>query len=168
MPAYQPISRGATHVLRAVWMDNEASVIVNVPVEAAFKDWEGKEDIASWMEWIKSVEVLKDDPTKSRWKLEYVLMGTPLSYSWVAKDLTPMPNKKIHWRAVDGLPNRGAVRFQAKGPTSCGVKLSISYQVPDVLLPLGEALRPLVESILLKDMKSYVKYAEAKHTAAKS
>ncbi|KAF3573110.1 hypothetical protein F2Q69_00063894 [Brassica cretica] len=36
----------------------------------------------------------------------------------------PVPNQKIHWRSVEGLPNKGSVRFFPKGPSSCIVQVN--------------------------------------------
>jgi uncharacterized membrane protein len=49
----------------------------------------------------------------------------------------PIPNQKIHWRSLDGLPNRGAVRFFPKGPSSCVVELTVAYEVPRLLAPVA-------------------------------
>eukprot|EP00850_Spirogloea_muscicola_P019409 SM000190S04845 [mRNA] locus=s190:56232:57421:+ [translate_table: standard] len=83
----------------------------------------------------------------------------------------PIHHQKIHWRSVDGLPNRGAVRFYPRGPLACEVEqrlqLTISYEVPDFLAPLASSLRPLVESIIQKDMERFATYARVQsHEAA--
>ena len=51
---------------------------------------------------------------------------------------------QIHWRSVPGstgnaieIANRGQIRFYRKSPSSCAVKLTISYELPDVLVPFG-------------------------------
>lgn len=53
---------------------------------------------------------------------------------------------QIHWRSVQGsssmgsaidIANRGQIRFYRKSPSSCAVKLTISYELPDVLVPFG-------------------------------
>ncbi|KOM35357.1 hypothetical protein LR48_Vigan02g150700 [Vigna angularis] len=41
----------------------------------------------------------------------------------------PTPNQKIHWRSMEGLPNRGAVRFYPKGPSSCIVEVRSFIQI---------------------------------------
>lgn len=35
------------------------------------------------------------------------------------------------------IANRGQIRFYRKSPQSCSVKLTISYELPDVLVPFG-------------------------------
>lgn len=83
--------------------------------------------------------------------------------------------------AVD-IANRGAIRFYRKskrggggggggaGATSsssgssgvphCAIKITISYEVPDVLAPFASALTPLVERILAGDMQRFKALAE--------
>ncbi len=56
---------------------------------------------------------------------------------------------QIHWVSQGGLPNRGAVTFFPRGADGCALQLSISYELPQVLLPVGEGVRPVVESILM-------------------
>jgi uncharacterized membrane protein len=59
------------------------------------------------MKWIDSVHVLEDNPELSRWKLA----TGGLEFSWLSRILKLVPNQIIQWESVDGLPNRGAVRF---------------------------------------------------------
>jgi uncharacterized membrane protein len=133
--------------------------------------WQNKADIPSWMPWITSVTVQPEDARMSKWLLSTTQFGLQLEFSWLARDLTPVPLQKIHWVSAGGLPNRGAVTFFPRGPdaggTSCAIQLSISYELPEascraaspvaagshtptqVLLPVGNSVRPVVESILV-------------------
>jgi uncharacterized membrane protein len=56
---------------------------------------------------------------------------------------------QIHWASMGGLPNKGSVTFFPRGADGCALQLSISYELPQVLLPVGEGVRPVVESILM-------------------
>lgn len=68
-------------------------------------------------------------------------------FSWLAQNLAPLKNQKIHWRSVPGsvggnlglleVNNRGQIRFMKKGPDSCSVKLTISYEVPSAMAPFA-------------------------------
>ncbi|CAN0902421.1 hypothetical protein LINGRAHAP2_LOCUS21965 [Linum grandiflorum] len=89
------------------------------------------------MPFISSVQILKDKPDLSRWSLKYEAFGQDIEFSWLARNMQPTPNQKIHWRSLDGLPNRGAVRFFPKGATSCTVELTVSYEVPPILSPVA-------------------------------
>ncbi|EIE22975.1 hypothetical protein COCSUDRAFT_29043 [Coccomyxa subellipsoidea C-169] len=156
---------------RAVqWLENSAEQEVAIPVEKAFEMWEDRERIPQWMPWITSVTVLPEDPRLSRWTLSTQQFGRNWEFSWLAQNLTPTKLQKIHWRSVQGstggslgsgidIANRGQIRFYRKTPTSCSVKLTISYEVPDVLAPFAGALTPIVESILSNDLKRFAELA---------
>jgi uncharacterized membrane protein len=65
----------------------------------------------------------------------------------MALNMTPLKYQKIHWRSVPGssggslgaleVQNRGQIRFMKKGPEKCAIKLTISYEVPNVLAPFA-------------------------------
>ncbi|KAG0473395.1 hypothetical protein HPP92_014747 [Vanilla planifolia] len=105
------------------------------------------------------MKVLKDKPDVSRWTLKYEVFGQDVEFSWLARNMQPIPNQKIHWRSLEGLPNRGAVRFYPKGPSSCRIELTVSYEVPQVLAPVASALKPFLESLLLRGLDSFVTFA---------
>ena len=65
------------------------------------------------------------------------------------------------------MANRGQIRFYPRGQDGCAIKLTISYEVPDILAPFGGALRPVVEGILQRDMNRFSQYALT-HGAAQS
>jgi len=151
----------------AQWIENSASTDVDVPLEEAWALWDDREQIPTWMPWISSVKVEEDDPKRSRWTLQTHQFGQDWTLSWLAMNMAPIPQQKIHWRSVEGsnsagieVSNRGSIRFFRRTPTSCNVTLTISYEVPDVLAPFGNALQPLVESIIGADMERFAKYAK--------
>lgn len=150
----------------ARWLENKASLDVPLPLEPCWVLWEDREKIPLWMPWIKSVTVLADDPRLSRWTLSTNQFGREWTFSWLARNLTPVKNQKIHWISEPGssLPgvsinNRGQIRFIRRGPTTTNITLTISYEVPDVLVPFANALTPLVEGIIGKDMVRFKDFA---------
>lgn len=144
----------------STWLDNSAQVEADVPLAEAWALWSNQENVVNWMPWIASVKVMEGEPNLSKWTLRYSAFGQNFEFSWMARLLKPIQNQKIHWRSVDGLANRGAVRFYPRGPTSCGVELTISYEVPDVLAPFASGVKPLVESILKSDLNRFAVYAK--------
>ena len=158
--------------------------------------WEDRPRIPQWMPWIASVTVLPDDgkgsgDKLSRWLLRTEQFGRAWEFSWLAQSLTPVKFQKIHWRSVQGstggalgsavdIANRGAIRFYRKcagksGGSStsaaaplCAIKITISYEVPDVLAPFASALTPLVERILAGDMQRFKVLAEKEFQEAAS
>ncbi|KAL7171943.1 hypothetical protein ACSBR2_031603 [Camellia fascicularis] len=71
------------------------------------------------------LHILQDKPDLSQWSLKYEAFGRDIEFSWLARNMQPIPNQKIHWRSLDGLPNRGVVRFFPKGPSSCVVEVRL-------------------------------------------
>jgi hypothetical protein len=70
-------------------------------------------------------------------------------FSWLARNLAPVKNQKIHWASEPGtaslpglnIANRGQIRFVRRGPAACSVALSISYEVPEMLVPFANVRR---------------------------
>ncbi|KAJ6390326.1 hypothetical protein OIU77_024528 [Salix suchowensis] len=111
---------GSSPFLLQSWVKME----IDVPVGVAYNLYSDRESIPRWMPIISSVKVLKDKPDLSRWSLKYEGLGQNIEYSWLARNMQPTPNQKIHWRSLEGVPNRGAIRFFRKGPSSCLLEVS--------------------------------------------
>uniref|UniRef100_A0A3Q7EGL7 Uncharacterized protein n=1 Tax=Solanum lycopersicum TaxID=4081 RepID=A0A3Q7EGL7_SOLLC len=105
--------------------------------------------------------ILEDKPDLSRWSLKYQAFGQNIEYSWLARNMQPTPNQKIHWRSLEGLPNRGAVRFFPKGPSSCIIELTFSYEVPQLLVPVASALKPFTENLLTQGLERFATFAKS-------
>ena len=138
------------------WLDHSVLVDVDVPVEAAWDLWSDLEQMPRWMKWIDSVHVLEDNPELSRWKLA----TGGLEFSWLSRILKLVPNQIIQWESVDGLPNRGAVRFYDRQGSSI-VKLSVAYAIPGLLGQLMDNLflGRVVESTIQADLERFREYA---------
>lgn len=147
------------------WLDNKASVDTEISVADAWEYWNDRERIPRWMKWIDTVKVSKQKPEFSKWTLRYGAFGRDFEFSWLARSMKPEHHKKIHWRSVDGLPNRGAVRFFPQGPNKCRVELTISYELPDIMAPLGTAVGPIVEGVLKNDLNRFAKLSKSKQLA---
>ncbi|KAJ8748659.1 hypothetical protein K2173_008104 [Erythroxylum novogranatense] len=166
------------------WQDCTVKMEVDVPVSVAYDRYSDRESIPRWMPFISSVKVLEDKPDLSRWSLRYKAFGRDIQFSWLARNMQPIPNQKIHWRSLEGLPNRfvvenkqtisyglkrhvcatGAVRFYPKGPESCMVELTVSYEVPQLLAPVASALQPFLESLLIRGLERFAKFAKSYYT----
>ncbi|XP_074585078.1 uncharacterized protein LOC141840887 [Curcuma longa] len=137
------------------WQDCSSEIEVDVPCSVAYDCYSDRETIPKWMPFISSVKVLQDKPSLSRWSLKYEVFGRDVEFSWLARNLQPIPNQKIHWRSLEGLPNRGAVRFFPKGPSSCRVQLTVSYEIPEILIPVAAALKPFMEGLLAQGLQRF-------------
>ncbi|KAF8692502.1 hypothetical protein HU200_039602 [Digitaria exilis] len=146
------------------WQECTTELEVDVPCSVAYQCYSERESIPQWMPFISSVKILEDKPDLSRWSLKYEVFGRNVEFSWLARNMTPIKNQKIHWRSLEGLPNRGAVRFFPKSPSSCRVQLTVEYEIPEILAPVGSALKPFMEGLLLKGLESFAAYAKERNS----
>ncbi|HEY9738432.1 MAG TPA: SRPBCC family protein [Trichocoleus sp.] len=137
------------------WLDHSVLVDVDVPLETAWGLWSDLEQMPLWMKWIDSVTVLEEDPDLSRWKLA----SRGFEFTWLSRIVNLVPQQIIQWESVDGLPNRGAIRFyDRKGSTT--VKLTVSYDVPGIIKWMDNLfLGRLVEAELQSDLDRFKQYA---------
>ncbi|EDX74539.1 Streptomyces cyclase/dehydrase superfamily [Coleofasciculus chthonoplastes PCC 7420] len=125
-------------------------------METVWSLWSDLEQMPRWMKWIDSVQVLEDNPDLSRWKLA----SSGFEFSWISRILKLVPHQIIQWESVDGLPNRGAVRFYDRHGSSV-VKLTVAYDIPGILGKLmdGLFLGRIVESTIQADLDRFRDYA---------
>lgn len=138
------------------WLEHSVQVEVDIPIELSWNLWSDLEQMPRWMKWIDSVHVLEDNPELSRWKLA----TGGLEFSWLSRILKLVPHQIIQWESVDGLPNRGAVRFYDRQGSSI-VKLSVAYAIPGLLGQLMDNLflGRVVESTIQADLERFREYA---------
>ena len=140
----------------ADWLEHSVQVEVEVPIDLAWNLWSDLEQMPRWMKWIESVKVLVDNPDLSRWKLA----TGGLQFTWLSRILKIVPQQIIQWESVDGLPNRGAIRFYDRKGSSI-VKLTVAYAIPGWLGKLMDNLflGRVVESTIQADLERFKEYA---------
>jgi uncharacterized membrane protein len=140
----------------ADWLEHSAQVEIPISVDAAWQLWSDLEQMPNWMKWIESVKILDDQPELSRWKLA----SGNFEFTWLSRILKALPNQIIQWESVDGLPNKGAIRFYDRKTDGSIVRLTVGYKVPMVLRWMdGLFLGQVVESTLQADMDRFRDYA---------
>jgi uncharacterized membrane protein len=141
----------------AEWLEHSAQVEVPLPVETVWHLWSDLEQMPNWMKWIESVTVLDDQPELSRWKLA----SNSFEFTWLSRILKELPHQIIQWESVDGLPNRGAIRFYDRKAEGSIVRLTVAYKVPAILQWMDNLfLGRVVESTLQADMERFRLYAQ--------
>lgn len=140
------------------WLEHSVQIEVDAPMDLVWKLWSDLEQMPCWMKWIESVKVLEDNPELSRWKLD----TGGLEFTWLSRIQQIVPHQIIQWESVDGLPNRGAVRFYDRH-TSSIVKLTVAYAIPGILGKLMDNLflGRVVESTLQANLERFRDYAIA-------
>lgn len=144
------------------WLEHSVYIDVEVPIDQVWELWSDLEQMPRWMKWIESVSVLEDNPDLSRWKLA----SGGFEFSWLSRITRLVPHQIIQWESVDGLPNRGAIRFyDHKGSST--VKLTVAYSIPSFLGKLMDNLflGRIVESTIQADLNRFRDYALAAQDA---
>ncbi|NEQ78228.1 MAG: hypothetical protein F6K24_34580 [Okeania sp. SIO2D1] len=140
------------------WLEHSVQIEVAVPIDLVWNLWSDLEQMPRWMKWIESVKVLEDNPDLSQWKLA----SANFQFSWLSRIQRVVHHQIIQWESVDGLPNRGAIRFYDRHGSSI-VKLTVAYGVPGWLIKIMDNLflGRMVESTLMADMERFRDYAVA-------
>ena len=143
------------------WLEHTVQIQVDVPIELVWSLWSDLEQMPRWMKWIDSVTILEDNPELSRWKLA----SGGFNFTWLSRILQVVPHQIIEWESVNGLPNRGAIRFYDRHGSSI-VKMSFSYAIPGILGKLmdGLFLGNIVESTVRADLERFKEYALKAHS----
>ncbi|AIE74581.1 MULTISPECIES: SRPBCC family protein [unclassified Synechocystis] len=139
----------------ANWLEHSVQVEVDAPIDLVWQLWSDLEQMPRWMKWIDSVTVLEDNPDLSRWKLA----TGGWEFTWLSRITNLITQQIIQWESVDGLPNRGAVRFYDRHGKSI-VRLTIAYSVPGWLGLLMDNLflGRVVESTIQADLERFREY----------
>ena len=139
----------------ANWLEHSVQVEVEAPIELVWSLWSDLEQMPRWMKWIESVKVLEENPDLSRWKLA----STGFEFTWLSPILKLVPQQIIQWESVDGLPNRGAVRFYDRHGKSI-VRLTVAYAIPGWLGQIMDTLflGRVVESTIQADLERFRTY----------
>ncbi|AFZ53567.1 SRPBCC family protein [Cyanobacterium aponinum UTEX 3222] len=141
------------------WLEHSVQIEVNAPIDLVWSLWSDLEQMPQWMKWIDSVHILADDPDLSRWRLA----SGGFEFSWLSRIVKLEKNQIIQWESVDGLPNRGAVRFYDRHSNSI-VRLTVAYAIPGIIGKLMDNLflGQVVESTLKADLERFKNYIETK------
>ncbi len=139
------------------WLEHTVQVEVPIAIDRVWDLWENIELMPNWMKWIESVTVNPTNPELSVWKLA----SGSFEFSWQSKITRQINHQIIQWESVDGLPNRGAIRFYDRGTDGSIVKLTVAYSVPIIVKQLmaGLSLGKVVEGSLQADMGRFRDYA---------
>jgi uncharacterized membrane protein len=144
----------------ADWLEHSVQVEVDTPIAVVWNLWSDLEKMPNWMPWIQSVKISQENPSLSRW----TLTTGGWEFSWMSRMVKVIPNQIIQWESVDGLPNRGAIRFYGRNTASI-VKLTVAYRIPGFIGELMDSLflGRLVESTLQANLHRFRDYAVQTH-----
>jgi uncharacterized membrane protein len=119
----------------------EKSFEVDVPVSAAYNQWTQFEEFPRFMDGIE--EVRQVDDTHLHWKAS--VAGKVKE--WDAEIVEQVPDQVIAWRATQGAPNSGRVRFESMGEGRSRVHLAMEYEPESAIEKAGDKMGVLSRKI---------------------
>lgn len=129
------------------------TIMVNVPVSTAYRQWTKFEEFPHFMGGVERVTRLSDD------RLEWVAEIAGVHRRWEAKIVQQDVDRAVAWAAVEGAKNAGWVDFKEAGPSQTSLHLSLEYEPHGVLEFLGDKLH-IVERQAESDLKKFKEYIE--------
>ncbi|TQS92974.1 SRPBCC family protein [Arthrobacter sp. TS-15] len=129
------------------------TIMVNVPVSTAYRQWTKFEEFPHFMGGVERVTRLSDD------RLEWVAQIAGVHRRWEAKIVQQDLDRAVAWAAVEGAKNAGWVDFKEAGPSQTSLHLSLEYEPHGVLEFLGDKLH-IVERQAESDLKKFKEYIE--------
>ena len=138
------------------WLEHSVQVEVDAPIDLVWGLWSDLEQMPRWMKWIDSVKIPEDNPDVSLWTLS----SNGFEFTWKSRIIKVITNQIIQWESIDGLPNRGAIRFYDRKESSI-VKLTVAYDIPGILGKIMDNLflGRIVESTIQADLERFREYA---------
>ncbi|WP_017326390.1 SRPBCC family protein [Synechococcus sp. PCC 7336] len=139
------------------WLEHTCQIQVPASIDRVWSLWSNLEQLPRWMKWISSVQTLDGD--LSRWTLS----SRGFTFNWTSKTHTVIHQQRIEWESVDGLHNRGCLRFYDRKADGTIVRLSIAYSVPGWLAAILQIpfIDRIVESTLQADLERFKAFAIA-------
>jgi uncharacterized membrane protein len=110
------------------------SIEVNVPVSTAYNQWTQFEEFPRFMENVHEVRQLDDKHLHWRAKV------AGEEKEWDAEITEQIPDKRIAWRSIGGVPNAGVVTFHKISDSVTRITLQMDYQPEGALEHLGDRL----------------------------
>ena len=137
----------------------EESILVNVPVSAAYNQWTQFEDFPQFMGGVKQVTQLSDD------RLEWVAEIAGVKRQWEARIVRQVPDEQIAWAATSGATNAGEVRFEDVGGGQTSVRLVLEYEPEGLIEKVGDKLN-IVENQAKADLNRFKTFIESERYAS--
>ncbi|SNS52487.1 Uncharacterized membrane protein [Noviherbaspirillum humi] len=112
----------------------QESIEVDVPISTAYNQFTQFEDFPQFMSTVH--EVRQIDDTHLHWRAS--VAGK--EKEWDSEITHQVPDKRIAWRSISGVPNAGAVTFDRISDTRTRITLKMSYAPESFTEQVGDAL----------------------------
>ncbi|WP_151635923.1 SRPBCC family protein [Noviherbaspirillum aerium] len=111
-----------------------ASIEVNVPVSTAYNQFTQFEDFPKFMDSVH--EVRQIDDTHLHWRAS--VAGK--EEEWDSEITEQIPDKRIAWRSITGVPNAGVVTFHKINESTTRIMLQMDYEPQSIDEQVGDTL----------------------------
>ncbi|KAG5387612.1 hypothetical protein IGI04_039082 [Brassica rapa subsp. trilocularis] len=125
------------------WQDVTVKMVVDAPASVAYNLYADRDLFPKWMPFLSSVE---------KFELN-IIYSCNLSQQ-------PIPDRKLHWRSIEGFANRGSVRFFPRGPSLCLVEINFSFEVPHALAPVAFLMKPFMEKLIRGGLERFAAFVK--------
>lgn len=133
------------------------SIDVDVPLHAAYEQWNRFEEFPDFMEDVQEVRQLDDG--RFHWRATLAGQET----EWDSEIVEQVPDRVIAWRSLTGPPNSGRVTFEPLGEDRTRVQVQMEYEPENALQKVGGVLglvsRKLGQTV--EDFKQHVERRRA-------
>jgi uncharacterized membrane protein len=136
----------------------QKDIVVRVPVRTAYNQWTQFETFPQFMEGVREVRQL--DPGHLAWRAQ---VGGK-EESWEAEITEQVPDRRISWRSISGVPNSGAVDFEPIDDGNCKISLALEYEPQGLTENVGSALG-FDERRVEDDLQRFKTFIESQGTA---
>jgi uncharacterized membrane protein len=133
----------------------QESIEVNVPVHTAYNQWTQFEDFPKFMDGVEEVRQLDD--THLHWRAK--VFGK--EEEWDAEITEQIPDKRIAWRSISGIPNAGVVTFHKISDDKTRITLQMEYTPQSVDEKVGDVVG-LVRMQVKESLKRFKEFIESR------
>lgn len=110
----------------------DKSITVRVPVHTAYNQWTQFEEFPRFMEGIREVRQLDDE------HVHWVAEIAGKRKEWDAEITEQIPDQRVAWRSIGGVPNAGAVEFRPVDGDQTEVRVRMSYEPEGAIESIGD------------------------------
>lgn len=138
----------------------EADIIVEVPIEVAYRAWS---DFESFPRFMTNVSAVRRIEPRGR-RLHWIATVAGTSQEWDAEITDLTPNQRVAWRSISGSANDGAVELEPDGDRT-HITLRLRYDPPVGIA--GDAAESLVVSTqrtIHEDLRTFKQLVETGST----
>jgi uncharacterized membrane protein len=113
---------------------SEQSIVLDVPVRAAYERWSRFEELPRFMMDVDEVIMLGDG------LMHWVATVCGVTLAWNARIVERVQDRRIAWQSEGGRFNDGLVQLEPLGPQRTRVTVRLEFEPEDIARALGDKI----------------------------